>query len=165
MSVPGGPGDPQSQAHLRAAPGPITNRLTGPLVPPQQGQPPKGMSGPMLPPGQTGMNGPPKPGGKESEGELNNPLNPSGSAPTPTLMNNTTQMNPQRPPTASASLPTPAPPLAAQGPGSMPDLAFDMTDVFGNTGGDFDFGPDGLGNMELWFDPSAVQDGSSLDMK
>jgi len=159
---PGGPGDPQ--AHLRAGAGPIPNRLTGPLVPPQPGQPPKAMmSGPMLPPGQTGMNGPPKPAGKEGEGELNN--HPSGSASTPTsLLNTTTPMNLQRPP-ASASLPTPAPPPPGPGPGSMADLAFDMTDVFGNTGGDFDFGPDGLSTMELWFDPSAVHDGSSLDMK
>jgi hypothetical protein len=30
-----------------------------------------------------------------------------------------------------------------------------MTDMFGSTGGDFDFNAD----MELWFDPSAVHEG------
>jgi len=161
IPAPGGPGDLQSQPHLRAGPGLVPNRLTGPLVPPQPGQPPKAMGGPMLPPGQTGMNGPPKPAGKEGEGEHNNPHNPSGSAPTPTPhLNPATPMNPQRPQTAS-SLPTPAP---GPEPGSMSELSFDMTDMFGNSGGDFDFGPDGLSNMELWFDPTAVH-GSSLDMK
>jgi hypothetical protein len=104
------------------------------------------------------MNMPPKPGGKEGEGELN----PPASTPTPHL--NTAPMNPQRPPTASAPLPTSAPPPPA-GPGSMADFAFDMNDVFGNTSGDFSFDADALGDMNLFFDPTAVHDGSSLDMK
>jgi hypothetical protein len=61
---------------------------------------------------------------------------------------------------------SPAPPPPAPGPGSMGEL-FDMTDMFANTGGDFDFGTGPLSDMELWFDPAAVQaahDGS-MDMK
>jgi hypothetical protein len=54
---------------------------------------------------------------------------------------------------ARLSMPAPAPP--ASGPGSMRDLSFDMTDIFGSTGGDFDFNSD----MELWFDPSAINEG------
>jgi hypothetical protein len=46
----------------------------------------------------------------------------------------------------------------------MGDLSFDMTDMFGSTAGDFDFGTGSLGDMELWFDPSAVHD-ASIDMK
>jgi hypothetical protein len=114
----------------------------------------------MLPPGQQGMNGPPKPGGKEGEGDLNTPLNPAGSASTPTpLLNTAQQMNPQRPQTASAPMPTPAHPPPTAGP--MADLSFDMGDMFGNGGGDFDFGPDSLGDMHLWFDPTAVQDSAA----
>jgi hypothetical protein len=158
------PLDPQSQSHLRGPP----NRLSGPLVPTQSGQPPKVIGGSMPPPGQAGMNGPPKPGGKEGEGEHNAPLNPAASAPTTgPLHNSAPPMNSQRPPTASAPLPNIAPPPPASGPGSMGDLSFDMADVFGNTGGDFDFGPGSLTDMELWFDPTAVQavhDGS-IDMK
>jgi hypothetical protein len=43
----------------------------------------------------------------------------------------------------------------------MPELSFDMNEMFGNSGGDFDFGvgADPLGDMNLWFDPSAVHDG------
>jgi hypothetical protein len=161
MPVP--PLDPQSQAHLRGGPGP--NRVTGPLVPTQSGQPPKGMGGSMPPPGQPGMSGPSKPGGKDGESELNAPLNPAGSGPTTGPLHNNTPMNSQRPPTASAPLPTPAPP-PAPGPGSMGEL-FDMTDMFGNTGGDFDFGAGPLSDMELWFDPAAVQAAheGSMDMK
>jgi len=152
------PLDPQSQAHLRG-PGPMPNRLPGPLVPTQSGQPPKGM--PMPPPGQQGMGGPPKPGGKEGEGELNAPLNPAASAPTSgPLHNSAPSMNPQRPPTANAPMPSPAPPP----PGPMGDLAFDMADMFGNNGGDFDFGTSSLADMELWFETSAVHE-SSIDMK
>jgi hypothetical protein len=111
----------------------------------------------MLPPGQQGMNGPPKPGGKEGEGDHNTPHNQAGSASTPTpLLNTAPPMNPQRPPTATAPLPTPAPQPTT---GPMADLSFDMGDMFGNGGGDFDFGPDSLSDMHLWFDPSAVQDG------
>jgi len=110
----------------------------------------------MLPPGQAGMNGPPKQGIKE-EGDMN----PGGSAPTPgSLLNNAQPMNPQRPPTASTPMPTPVPPTQAV---PMPDLPFDMTEMF-NGNGDFDF-PGSLGDMELWFDSASVQDGSSLDMK
>jgi hypothetical protein len=161
----GGPGDPQSQIHMRG-PGAMPNRLHAQLGPPQPGQPPKTLGGHMLPPGQPGMNMPPKPGGKESEGELNPPLNPPpASTPTPHL-NTAPPMNPQRPPTASAPLPTSAPPPPSTGPGSMADFAaFDMHDVFGNTGGDFSFDADALGDMNLFFDPTAVHDGSSLDIK
>ena len=159
MPVP--PLDPQSQAHLRGGPVP---RGPGALVPTQSGQPPKGMGGSMPPPGQPGMSGPKK----EGEGELNAPLNPAGSAPTTGPLHNSAPMNSQRPPTAPTPLPKPAPP--PPGPGSMGDLSFDMTDMFGNTGGDFDFGTGPLTDMELWFDPSAVHDGSmmhdgSIDMK
>lgn len=151
------PLDPQSQAHLR---GPPPNRLPGPLVPTQSGQQPKVIGGSMPPPGQPGMGGPPKPGGKEGEGELNTPLNPAGSAPTNgPLHNSAPPMNSQRPPTASAPLPTPAPAPPPSGPGSMGELSFDM-DVFGSAGGDFDFGPTSLGDMELWFDPTAVHEGT-----
>jgi hypothetical protein len=95
-----------------------------------------GGPGSMLPPGQASMNGPPK---KESEGDMNL----VGSAPTPgALLNNTQSMNPQCPPTASG----PAPPAQAV---SMPDLQFDMTEMFTNPGGDFDF-PGSLVDMELW---------------
>ena len=38
----------------------------------------------------------------------------------------------------------------------LPPSDFDMTDMFGSTAGDFDFGAGPLGDMELWFDPSAV---------
>ncbi|KAH9172629.1 hypothetical protein EDB89DRAFT_2069528 [Lactarius sanguifluus] len=44
------------------------------------------------------------------------------------------------------------------GPAPIPNLPFDMSEMFTN-GGDFDF-PGSLGDMELWFDPSSVQDGS-----
>ena len=148
----GGPGDPQSQVHMRAGPGAMPNRLHGQLGPPQPGQPgqpPKTIGGHMLPPGQPGMNMPPKPGGKEGEGELNPPLNPPPSS--------TPGLNPQRPPTASAPLPSSAPPPSA-GPGPMTDF-FDMNDVFGNTNGDFSFDADALGDMNLFFDPTAVHDG------
>ena len=41
---------------------------------------------------------------------------------------------------------------------------FDMTDMFGSNGGDFDFvGPNSL-DMDLWFDPTAVHD-STIDLK
>ena len=159
-NVPGPPLDPQSQAHLRGPP----NRVPGPLVPTQSNQPPKVIGGPMPPPGQPGMGGPPKPGGKDGEGEHNAPLNPAASTPTSGPHHNSAPpMNSQRPPTASAQLPTPAPPPSA-GPGPMGDLSFDMTDMFGSTAGDFDFGTGSLGDMELWFDPSAVHD-ASIDMK
>lgn len=166
----GGPGDPQSQVHMRgpAGPGAMPNRLHGQLGPPQPGQPgqpPKTIGGHMLPPGQPGMNMPPKPGGKEGEGELNQPLNPPpASTPTP-LHNPAPPMNPQRPPTASGPLHTPAPPPPSAGPGSMPDFGFDVNDMFGNTTGDFSFDADTLGDMNLFFDPTAVHDGSSLDIK
>ena len=98
------------------------------------------------------MNGPPKPGIKE-EGDMN----PGGSSSTPgALLNNAQSMNPQRPPTASAG----GPPTQ---PVSMSDhLSFDMTEMFTNPGGDFDF-PSSLTDMELWFDTSG--DGTSLEMK
>lgn len=157
VPVPPGPADPQS--HMRGPGPPMGGRIPGqlgPPQPPQQSQPPKGMGGPMLPPGQAGMNGPPKQGIKE-EGDMN----PGGSAPTPgSLLNNAPSMNPQRPPTASAPVPQPPPPA----PVSMSDLPFDMSEMFTNGGGDFDF-PGSLGDMELWFDPSSVQDGAALDMK
>lgn len=151
---PVGPSDPQS--HMRGSGPPMGGRLPGqlgpgPQQPPQQSQPPKGMGGPMLPPGQAGMNGPMK----KEEGDMN----PGGSASTPgPLGNNPQSMNPQRPPTAPAS----APP--AQQAVSMPDLPFDMTEMFANPGGDFDF-PGSLSDMELWFDPAPGPDGTSLDMK
>lgn len=166
----GGPGDPQSQVHMRGPPGPgaMPNRIHGQLGPPQPGQPgqpPKTIGGHMLPPGQPGMNMPPKPGGKEGEGELNQPLNPPpSSTPTP-LLNPAPSMNPQRPPTAPGPLHTPAPPPPSAGPGSMPDFGFDVNDMFGNTTGDFSFDADTLGDMNLFFDPTAVHDGSSLDIK
>jgi hypothetical protein len=144
---PVGPSDPQS--HMRGPPmgGRLPGQL-GPQQPPQPSQPPKG---PMLPPGQAGMNGPPKPGIKE-EGDMN----PGGSTSTPgALLNNAQSMNPQRPPTASAGAP-PSQPV------SMTDLPFDMTEMFTNPGGDFDF-PNSLTEMELWFD--TTPDGTSLDMK
>lgn len=148
VQVPPGPGDPQS--HMRG-PGPPMGGRLGPPQPQQQSQQPKGMGGPMLPPGPVGMNGPPKQGGKEGEGDMNS----GGPAPTPgSLLNNA----PQRPPTASAPPPPPSAPV------SMPDLPFDMSEMFTNGGGDFDF-PGSLGDMELWFDPSSVQDGAPLDMK
>ena len=158
VSVPPvGPADPQS--HMRGPGPPMGGRpqgQLGPLQPPQQSQPPKGMGGPMLPPGQAGMNGPPKQGIKEESD-----MNPGGSTLTPGApLNNPPQMNPQRPPTASAP-PVPAPPTQAV---SMPDLPFDMTEMFTNGGGDFDF-PGSLGDMELWFDTASVQDGSNLEMK
>jgi hypothetical protein len=46
----------------------------------------------------------------------------------------------------------------------MGDISFDMTDVFGTNGGDFDFGTSSLDNMDLWFDPTAVHD-STIDLK
>ncbi|KAH9043529.1 hypothetical protein EDB83DRAFT_2407588 [Lactarius deliciosus] len=49
------------------------------------------------------------------------------------------------------------------GPVPMPDLPFDMSEMFTNGGGNFDF-PGSLGDMELWFDPSSVQDGASLEL-
>ena len=63
---------------------------------------------------------------------------------------------------------SPAPPVP--GPKPMRDLSFDMTDMFSSTPVDFDFGTGSLSDMELWFDPSAVHDGSmmhdgSIDMK
>jgi hypothetical protein len=41
-----------------------------------------------------------------------------------------------------------------------------MTDMFGSNGGDFDFGPSSLDNMDLWFESTstAVHD-SSIDLK
>ena len=45
--------------------------------------------------------------------------------------------------------------------GSMWDLSFDMTDVFGSTGRDSDFGTDSPADMELCFDPTDVHDGST----
>jgi len=112
------------------------------------------------------MGGPSKPGGKEGEGELNAPLNQASSAP-PSGHNSAPPMNPQRPPTANAPMATPAPPPPAPpapgpGPGPMGDM-FDMTDMFGSNGGDFDFGGNSLDTMDLWFDPT-VPDGS-IDMK
>ena len=59
------------------------------------------------------------------------------------------------------SLPAPSPP--APGSRSRGDLTFDMTDMFASAPGDFDFGTP-LTDMELWFDPSAVHDGS-IDTK
>jgi hypothetical protein len=38
----------------------------------------------------------------------------------------------------------------------MGNLSFDITDMSGSTSGDFDFGAGSLGDMELWFDPLAV---------
>lgn len=155
-NMPVHPLDPQS--HLRG-PGPVPNRLSGPLVPTQSGQPLKGIGGPIPPPGQPGMSGPPKPGGKEGEGERSAPLNPAVSAPTSgPLHNSAPPMNPQRPPTANAPMPTPAPPQP--GPGAMEDLSFDMTGMFGNNGGDFDFGPTSLDNMDLWLESTTVHDSS-----
>ena len=114
-----------SQSHSRVrGPDPVPNRLSGSLMPTQSlaGQPPKGMS-PMPPLDQRG---PPRPpGGKEGEG--------GHSAPAPT----------------SGPHHIRAPPMN-QGP--MGDLSFDMTDMFGSNGGDFDFGPTSLDDMDLWFD-------------
>ena len=47
----------------------------------------------------------------------------------------------------------------------MADLSFDMDDMFGNIDGDFDFGPDSLSDMHLWFDPVAVEDSAAVNMK
>lgn len=157
-NLPVGPGDPQS--HMRGPGPPLSGRLPGqlgPPQPPQPSQPPKGMGGPMLPPGQAGMNGPLK----KEESDMP-PLSSGASAPTPgALLNNGPPMNPQRPPTASAPAPAPSQPAPAV---SMADLPFDMSEMFTNGGGDFDF-HGSLGDMELWFDPASVQDGASLDMK
>ena len=168
-NVPIPPLDPQSQAHLPGpGPSPVPNRVPGPLVPTQSGQPPKGI-GPMPPPGQPGMSGPPKPGGKEGEGEINTPLNPAASAPTSGPLHNSAPptMNPQRPPTANAPIPTPGPPPPAPAPGPGPGMSdlssFDMFGI-GSTAGDFNFGPSGGLDMELWFDQ--LQDGPiDIDMK
>ncbi|KAI0247909.1 hypothetical protein BJV78DRAFT_1285203 [Lactifluus subvellereus] len=158
---PVGPGDPQSQAHVRGAGPPGANRLPGQLGPPQ---PPKPMGGSMPPLGQPGMGGPQKPSGKEGEGELGGPLNPPPPTPTPTsLLTGAPPMNPQRPPTAGP-VPTLAPSSQAPAPGPMADIYFDMADMFGISGGDFDFNTNPLNDMELHFDTS-VHDGSSLDMK
>jgi hypothetical protein len=48
----------------------------------------------------------------------------------------------------------------------MGDLSFEsyMTDMFGSNGGDFDFGPSSLENMEMWLESTTVND-SSIDMK
>lgn len=154
---PVGPGDPQSQVHVRGGGPPGPNRLPGQLGPPQAAQPPRPMGGSMPPPGQPGMGGPQKPGGKEGEGELGGPLNPPPPAPTPTsLLTGAPPMNPQRPPTASG----PLPPSQAPAPGPMSDLHFDVSDMFDiGGGGDFNFS-----DMELYFDAS-MHEGSSLDMK
>jgi hypothetical protein len=162
-NVPIPPLDPQSQAHMPGpGPGPVPNRVPGPLVPTQSGQPPKGIGGPMPPPGQPGMSGPKK----EGEGELNAPLNPAASTPTSgPLHNSAPPMNPQRPPTANAPIPTPAPPPPAPAPGPGPGMGdLSSFDMFGSTAGDFNFGPNGLTDMELWFDQ--LQDGPiDIDMK
>ncbi len=119
----------------------------------------------MLPPGQAGMNGPPKPGGNiKEESDMGTPLNPGPSGPTPGTLLNNPPMNPQRPPTASAPVPTPAPaPAPPPQSVSMTDLPFDMSEMFTNGSGDFDFSGS-LGDMELWFDPASVQE-PPLDMK
>jgi len=157
---------PGEQSHLRGPkPRQVPNRLSGPLVPIQSG---KGMpvGGPMQPPGQPGMSRI-KPGGKEPEGEgvLNAPLNPAASAPTfGPFHNSALPTNPQRPPstTANAPMPTAAPPPPPPpGPGPMGDLSFDMSDMFGSNGGDFDFGPSSLDKMDLWFESTAVHDDST----
>ena len=118
----------------------------------------------MLLPGQPGVNMLPKPGGKEGEGQLNPPLNPPLASIPASLLNAAPPMNPQGPPTASAPLPSsaPSPPPAWAGP--MTDI-FDMNEVFGNTSGDFSFDADALGDMNTFFDPTAVHGGSSLDIK
>jgi hypothetical protein len=120
------------------------------------------MTGGLAPPSQA----PSLSGGSSTHqtSQLNTPLNQAGSASMPTpLLNSVPPMNPQPPPMASAPLPTPALPSPTAVP--MADLSFDMGDMFGNGGGDFDFGPDSLGDMHLWFDPTAVQDGAAVDMK
>jgi hypothetical protein len=162
MSAPPvGPGDLQS-GHVRG-PGPPGANRPPQLGPPQPAQQPKPMGGSMPPPGQPGMNGPPKPGGKEGEGELNQPLNPPPSAPTPTsLLAGGPPMNPQRPSTAPAPVPS-LPPPQPLAPGSMVDLHFDMNEMFNIGGADFDFGSNPLSDMELYFDTG--HDGGSLDMK
>ena len=53
-------------------------------------------------------------------------------------------------------------PLPLAGPGPMTDF-FDVSEVFGNTSGDFSFDADALGDMDLFFDPSAVLDAEPLD--
>jgi hypothetical protein len=161
VSVPPiGPGDAQSTGHVRGQGQPGANRPPGPLGPQQQAQPPKPMGGPMPPPGQPSMNGPKK----EPDGDLNPPLNPPSSTPTLTsLLSGAPPMNPQRPPTASAPVPSLGPPQQQLAPGSMSDLHFDMTDVF-NMAGDFDFGTNSL-DMDFYLDTASVHDGSSLDMK
>ena len=123
------PVGPQSHSRGRG-PDPVPNRLSGSPMPTQSlaGHPPKGMS-PMPPPDQRGPPGPP--GGKEGEGEPNALLDPAASAPT------------------SRPYHIRAPPM---NPGPMGDLSFDMTDMFGSNGGDFDFGPTSLDDMDLWFD-------------
>jgi hypothetical protein len=154
-NTPVHPLDPQS--HLRGpGPGqPVPNRLSGGpadsvthLI--------KSLEG-------LGMSEPQKPGGKEGERELNAPLNPAAFAPTSGPLHNSAPapMNPQRPPTSNAPMLTPAPPPPpAPVPVPMGDLAFDMTDMFGSNGGDFDFGPCSLDTMDLWFDSTAVHDSS-----
>jgi len=112
-----------------------------------------GRSGGIAPPSGSG------PPPTHQINELNTPLNPAGSALMPApLLNNAPPMNPQRLPTASAPLPTPTSPVPTAGPAPLADLSFDMGDMFGNIGGDFDFGPDSLSDMHLWFNPSAVDD-------
>ena len=135
------PADPQS--HMRG-PGPLmVGRLPGQLDPqqsPQPLQPLNGMGIAMLPPGQAGMNGPPHPSGKDGEGDVNLGLRTPGS-----LISGALPMNPQRPTTASAPVPTPPPPAQVV---STPDLPFYMSEMITNAGRDFLF-PGSLGNGTL----------------
>jgi len=127
--TPVGPAD--SQSHMRDPGGRLPGQpgLQRPLRPPQ---PPDGMSGFMLPPGQAGTNAQPKLSRKEGEGDMN----PGDLRTLGALIDNPLSMNAPRPPTASpAAVPTRAPPTQAL---SMPDLRFGMSEMFANGGGDFD---------------------------
>jgi len=52
--------------------------------------------------------------------------------------------------------------VGGSGLGLMTDFGFDVNDMFGNTSGDSSFDADILGDMNLFFDPAAVHDGSSF---
>jgi hypothetical protein len=83
--------------------------------------------------------------------------------PTP-LLNTAPPMNPQPPPITSVPSPTPTPP-PPPGPEPIIDLSLDMDEISSNGDGESDFDPDLLDDLELWFDPTDVDDDDSfLDM-
>lgn len=153
----------QGQHQLSMAPiGPLSSDLqpvTG--VGSVQGIPMIGAPGPSQAP--SGSGAPPT----HQMSQLNIPLNPAGSASMSTpLLNSAPLSNPQPPPpTASAPLPTPTPPPPAAGPEPITDLLLDMSEMSSNGDADSDFDPDILDDLELWFDPTDVDDDDSfLDM-